>query len=319
MRSAQIEAWVLSIIERVENRQPIEDFRVELKAQWPIAKDAARQIAGHANAARSEQILWLIGVDEKGAKVPGVVPNDLASWYPAIQSEFDGLAPAVRDLNVPYKGMTVVALLFDTDRAPFVVKNPAGGRVSHEVPWRENTSVRSARRSDLLRLLVPMQKLPELEILSANLRVMKDDQTPPQELASWVLTVTYYGVISDDSRVVIPTHNCECEVLLENDVSPLTVFESNVAFGLRVPAEASLIQTSPAQAILNGPGQFYLEHTARTPRLGFEGWNKKYASARITLRPVHSERPIVQEFQLEPDMRHVSAATLAYWQWNRST
>ena len=63
MRRHEIEDWALRIIEQVESGQPNEDYRVELKAQWPDTREAARRIAGHANAAHGEPILWLIGVD----------------------------------------------------------------------------------------------------------------------------------------------------------------------------------------------------------------------------------------------------------------
>ncbi len=58
---------------------------------------------------------------------------------------------------MPFGSVIVVAMLFETDRAPFVVKNPAygtvgGDPVSLEVPWREGATTRSARRRDLLRL-----------------------------------------------------------------------------------------------------------------------------------------------------------------------
>lgn len=67
MRSAEIERWALEIARRVENQQPVEDSRVELKRAWPTNyANAARRIAGHANAARGEAVLWLIGIDETG-------------------------------------------------------------------------------------------------------------------------------------------------------------------------------------------------------------------------------------------------------------
>lgn len=51
MRSPeQVEAWVLSIVDRVRKKQRIEDDRVELKAEWPEIAKAARRVAGHANA-----------------------------------------------------------------------------------------------------------------------------------------------------------------------------------------------------------------------------------------------------------------------------
>jgi hypothetical protein len=64
MNPTQIETWALRVIERVEARQPNEDSRVELKREWPAQPNrAARQIAGHVNAARGEPVLWLIGLN----------------------------------------------------------------------------------------------------------------------------------------------------------------------------------------------------------------------------------------------------------------
>lgn len=71
-----------------------------------------------------------------------------------------------------------MALVFETDRAPFVVRNVAfgqvgGGSVSLEVPWREGATTRSARRHDLALLLFPLMKVPYAEIISASLTVTK--------------------------------------------------------------------------------------------------------------------------------------------------
>src|SRR5207237_7556722 len=101
-------------------------------------------------------------------------PQDVADWWPQVRACFDGLAPALVHLAVPTADGTVVGLLFDTTRAPFVVRNPAhgatgGGPVELEVPWRDGTAVRPARREDLVRLLVPLQQLPEVELLTCRL------------------------------------------------------------------------------------------------------------------------------------------------------
>ncbi len=53
--------------------------------------------------------MWLIGVDEKEG-VKGAQANELATWFPKIESHFDGLAPDHVDLNIPVDGRTVVAL-----------------------------------------------------------------------------------------------------------------------------------------------------------------------------------------------------------------
>ena len=82
------------------------------------------------------------------------------------------------DINVPVGGVTVVSLVFETDRAPFVVKNPnfnkTKDKIKFEVPWREGTSTRTAGRTDLLRLLVPITHKPEIEVLGGELTYGKN-------------------------------------------------------------------------------------------------------------------------------------------------
>ncbi|HET6977881.1 MAG TPA: hypothetical protein VFI24_16245 [Pyrinomonadaceae bacterium] len=168
MRNSEIERWTLEIIRRVENHQPVEDSRVELKRQWPTEHSkAARRLAGHANAARGERILWLIGVDEQAGAI-GADYQEASDWLNRLFSNFDQLSPNVYALNVPTNsGRTVVALVFETARAPFVVRNPHFGSrsddpISLEVPWRKGTEIRTATRADLLLLLSDASSLNAL-------------------------------------------------------------------------------------------------------------------------------------------------------------
>jgi hypothetical protein len=199
----------LSVVERVKLGQPIEDARVELKAEWPEAEKAARRIAGHANAARGAPILWLIGVDEKNG-VLGAPINELATWFPKVESRFDSLAPEHMDLNVPVDGRTVVALYFETERAPFVVKNAAfgqkgGGPVELEIPWRDGTSVRSARRSEMVRILSPLASSPEIEVLAAQLETMPQYGSGGQR-TMWELVLVLYLTAQPNTRTIVPDH-----------------------------------------------------------------------------------------------------------------
>ncbi len=268
MRPSQIESWALRVIERVNAHHPIEDTLVELKSSWPSDHPkTARQIAAHANAARGEPILWLIGVDEhKG--VVGADLNELSAWYPAIQARFDDLAPALTSLNVPTAGKTVVALQFDTDRAPFVVKNPAGGQVSLEVPWRDSNSTRSAGRSELLRLLVPLQELPIWEVLSGKLTVAPVPDDPNQE-GTWRLTLRLYVTPRRQQRVVLPFHRCEASFSIPPRF-PRTIFRA-VELGppyLPPPAYRDLsltIQSTPHEALVDGPGVLNLSAQVQSP------------------------------------------------------
>jgi hypothetical protein len=193
MRPSQIEAWVLRVVEALGKGAPTEDSQVELKAEWPDPKKAARQIAGHANAAHGEPILWLIGVDER-AGVVGADREELSKRWPQVESQFDGLAPRFVDLNIPVNGVTVVSLLMETDRAPFVVNNPAAN-MDKEVPWREGTRVRSARRADLIKLLEPLEKLPEVDLMWGR-------------FDKGVLMACLFIAPPRGQNLVIPVHRC---------------------------------------------------------------------------------------------------------------
>jgi hypothetical protein len=183
MRKSQIEAWALAAIERVGEGQRIEDSRVEAKAVWKDAIDLARRLAAHLNASRGEPILWLIGVDEDAGTVPGVDASEFSNWYSQLVACFDELAPEVVEVKVPFGGVTVDALYFETDRAPFVVKNQAGGQIEREIPWRDGQRTKSATRSQLLRLLTPVSLAPKLEVVTC--RTDAEKSTPPNGAAKW--------------------------------------------------------------------------------------------------------------------------------------
>lgn len=305
MNSRQIENWALKVIDCVKSGQPNEDFLVELKRDWIHGAKAARRIAGHANAARGENILWLIGVDEKEGVI-GAKTADLASWYPTVESFFNELAPRMIPLNVPVDGKTVVALLFETDRAPFVVKNPvygssSGGAVELEVPWRENTSIRSARRSDLIRLLTPLELLPEIEILDGYLTKTIEGEDSvgnyiPDELR---LSLELYIVPKSRNRIVIPFHRCQVEF----ETLGIPTIESiwvrlypargdHYGFGSTGRLGSLTIKSTLNEIIIDGPGKVSLEATVG--RLALPD-NSKICDVHISvhLLPTGANRPVV--------------------------
>ncbi|MBD2569358.1 hypothetical protein [Anabaena lutea] len=307
MNSRQIESWALRVIDCVKSGQPNEDFLVELKREWIQEYKAARRIAGHANAARGENILWLIGVDEeKGVDcVIGANAADIASWYPTVESFFNELAPRMIPLNIPVDNKTVVALLFETDRAPFVVKNqaygsPGGGSVELEVPWRENTSIRSARRSDLIRLLAPLELLPEIEILGhieltatiAGKDVLGNPY--PDELR---LNSELYIVPKSRERVIIPFHLCRVEF----EISGIPTFESNwislnpaggISIGRMTKPGSLTIESTAHEIIIDGSGKISLQATAQRPSLPEDAKNCDIRIS-IYLLPTGANRPVV--------------------------
>jgi hypothetical protein len=254
VKSHEIESWVLDIIDRVKTGQPIEDSRVELKSEWIPPEQAARKIAGHANAARGENILWIIGVDEKGKKISDADIKDLADWYPQLEKQFDGLAPKLlTDLNIPVEEKTVVALLFETDRAPFVVKNPKGGSPELEVPWREGTRTKSATRSDLIRLLSPIQKLPKFEVLNGSLT-----SDIKENFFSLKISLRMYVTIRSEAKIIIPFHQCQASFFIPECIEQTNFNKLNlkptgedvhIPIG-KEPSASSMSRSSGADTIL---------------------------------------------------------------------
>ncbi|MBI2845610.1 MAG: ATP-binding protein [Chloroflexi bacterium] len=290
MRPHQIENWVLSVIDRLEAGHPIEDSRVELKSKWTPPEKAARQIAGHANAVRGELILWIIGIDEDKGLV-GAQFEELSEWIAQVNAQFDQLHPPMMSYNVPVKDKTVVALVFETDRAPFVVKNPAhgkpeGGPVELEVPWREGTAVRSARREELLRILSPLQSLPKLEVLGATLmawRAIPPITSSPFEF-TWALDLDLY-IEGTKNDVIIPFHRCKASFEVPGSIG---VTESGrVSLDSRSPVT---IETTYHEALISGPGMLVLR--AAGPRSDLATTYDHEAQVRAHLLPVDAERSV---------------------------
>jgi hypothetical protein len=173
--TTQLEAWGNNIVQAVSVRGYQEDDRVEFKSAWIDPKKAARRIAGAANAGRGADLIWIIGVDTRKAQpFTDPAPNELAQWLPAVKSCFvDAHTPVFRAFQIPAGDHTCFALAFDSEEAPFLIRNPSKGTqstevIEFEVPWREGTLVRSARRGELLSILYRRGPLPDFELLSAS-------------------------------------------------------------------------------------------------------------------------------------------------------
>jgi hypothetical protein len=169
----EVELQARQAIARAKAGKQSESSIVELKSVWIPKNDlgkTARRIAALANAAHGQPVIWVVGVDEGNGTVVGADEMELANWWPQMKSKFDSVAPTMLH-NAPFEidGLTVVALCFDTARAPFVVKCTSCGYVEREIPWREGNSTRSASRDEVLRMLKPMVELPHIEIRDASL------------------------------------------------------------------------------------------------------------------------------------------------------
>lgn len=207
MRKQQVELRAQRAIERALAGGPDEDGFVEFKSIWPEPEKVFRQLAGHANAAGGQPILWVIGVDAASRRVVGVNRDELSTWLAKVQSHFDDRAPALITnviVSVADDVPPVVALLFETDDGPYVVKH-AKGTQDLEVPWREGTGTRSARRRDLLRLLVPTLQRPTVEEVSGTLSFSQ----PMSSTSRWGGVVKLFFAPATEGAITVPLHRCK--------------------------------------------------------------------------------------------------------------
>jgi len=291
VRPSELEAWALLVADAAVRGDPIEHDRVELKTTWPeTPAAAARRLAAHANAAGGETVLWLIGVDERARAVRGAEPNELANWLPAVQAQFRGPTPSLlRQGSLRHSGHQIVALLFATDRAPYVVLNPASGKpeagpVELEVPWREGTRTRSAHHEDLIRILEPAARVPTIEPLRASVTVSDHPSINPGPFYWWDITAHLYFTSRNDRRVVIPLHHCA--VALQADDQPLDAIAHHLILerppkrGLpwdasppanhEMPGDSITVTATESELVLDGPGAVRLRAviTSKIPAFG---------------------------------------------------
>jgi hypothetical protein len=250
---------------------------VEAKSTWIAGDKAARRIAGHLNAIGGGRVLWIFGVAETG-DVIGASAEEFSNWWPSVLGHFDGPAPSPTEVIVHHEAGSFLAVGFSGYQPPYVVRNPSygaagGGPVALEVPWREMTRVRSARHVDLIRILAPRARLPEIEVLKATLELKgtyepTSDQFLPVEstgTGSWSFHATIYCVPADERPVVFPDHRTNVHL---SQVSGLHV-------PLRVLSRSkndSMILLSGIDRVANGPSRIEL-----------------MASAEYDMRPIENE------------------------------
>jgi hypothetical protein len=303
MKSLEIEAWALRIIDAVKNNAPHEDSRAECKMSWIPPKKAARRLAAHANAAGGEPILWLVGL-ERNQGIVGASQSELSNWWSSVQSEFNEVSPTLTDLLIPVGAKTVVALLIDTDRAPFVVKAQDGYL---EVPWREGTKTNSARRSDLVRLLAPTIKLPHFEVMGGSVELHQQKDEPRY---FWKVRLDGYILPRDERRVVFPFHYAHMTL---KGVGPRPIGFVQPTFHLPVlivrgaESPSVTLRLTNSEMIVDGAGSFTMAsegHFLDPPTLEGE------AELTAYLRPAASSVVAVMKADLT---KYDKVGTLMAW------
>ena len=280
MTRGQLLARCLPILEAAEEGSPVEDSFVELKSALPQDAKAARAIAGSANAAAGEPVIWLVGVDEKRHEVIGASKDELSTWYPRLEHHFDGPPPRLSIVeNIPIRNRVVVAMVFETSEAPYVLQR---GSDSRDIPWREGNRTVSAHRADLLRILAPAFTIPvpRVDVVSARFRVERDRGN---RVSRTILFVDLYVKPASDGTVVFPRHDCTVSIR-RNTASdaPLMadevwLIESKAESG-EVPADLSFTRPGPCVLMAFFDSTFVMD--------GEE------AMVSITLCPVGAPQPV---------------------------
>lgn len=291
MKRNQLEAWVSDIVHELLAGRYREDTRVEFKTKWPEdGTRTARRIAGHANFCSPDSILWIMGVNEKARCLVPLEHGDAAPWFQSIQTEFDeGVWPDPMDLQVPVEGGSVHAILFETDRAPYVVKNAFFGQtkgegVQREVPWREGTSIRSAHRRELLRLLADVTVLPDFDVVSAWAQVPTAAPLSDVRLVVQSLVLPRHA---NESIAFVP-HRCTGSVRLGSAEHPVTQVE------IWRSGEPEL--SGRYGVVVERAAQISIGVTFRLGERQFE--NTGTGSVRLVLPVVRANNPAVVELRL---------------------
>lgn len=303
MTPNQIESWALRVADDIVCGRPVEDLRVEVKLRWPIDfNKAARRIAGQSNAAHGGPILWIIGIDEEKKEVLGADRQEMADWLPRIQAEFCELAPTVTHLNVVFNGTTIVALVFDTDRAPFLVKNPAFGKsetpVSFEVPWREGTKVRTATRADLFRMLTPLESLPSVDPISMSLLAKEAGHNS----LHWIVKVVMYISSRVRSEMIFPFHLCSASIDF-GDHSRRILFTGQLMEQYPEPQDnkRTTIRGTSTEIIIPSAGMVIFKAYAETTLNEVQDDGENIAQIGVNLVQTHDDRPIFISGSVNPN------------------
>jgi hypothetical protein len=194
-----------------------------------------------------------------------------------------------------------------------VVDNICGRKLVEPNVWREATSVRRPKRSDLIKLLSPIQYLPDIEILygiltftdnpeysklsSDELKYPDPEEGIPSQYI-WNLFVEMYIEPKTELRVVIPFHKCQVDLYIGNNSfekslsgiymqPPFNVITDILTKTKRKEILSQTIKETGTEILIEGPGKVQL--TAKIPEWSYpiilEGQVPESVSVDIFLTP----------------------------------
>ncbi len=270
VRRAQLELRVLAAVDALRRGERVEDDLIECKRVWPDPVKAPRQLAGSANRAAGEPIIWIIGVDEDTGQVHARGADDPANWWAQVGKRFDQTPPDLLHHATVHVGTeeTVVALAFRTDAAPYLVTT-SGGSPEREVPLRVGTSTRSAHRHELLRILRPATTVPPADLLEAHVTATWHGATPttderPSRTECTTLggSAKIYLEYVGSRAIVLPAHRMRAmltsgEITLSLEASVSAPYHSSDS--PPPPPPPFGVTTTRDGVVCTGPGGFLVE------------------------------------------------------------
>ena len=190
-------------------------------------------------------------------------------------------------------GHPLLAIPFDTQQVPFVVKTDKGGVPERWVPWWDGTSVRSATRDELIRLLSPLTTMPDFEVLGALAKIDKDTHVKVNNklLPELHLYIRIYVTPLSSERLIFPHHRCSVALLDESNRQIVTA--DSVEFLVPPPVSRTL-HASSSELLVGGPGLFEVKGT-----VGLESPLPKGFLLHTRINPSHLDRTAALTVRLE--------------------
>jgi len=297
----------IAIIEMVKNNRPVEDDYVEIKRHVHDPFKIAQRIGGHANAARGEEILWIIGLDEHTGEIYDTNLGELTVFIAAINKYFDDITPKINILNIVYEGKSVIALNIETNRSPYVVKIQPEDKYLPEfyLPWRQGTGHRAAKREDMFKVFLEESFRPELEKMADGGYLNYTNNTKQSKV---FIHGRLYYYVTPKNETFIPYHRSNVEIRITRDrelVYSYTCQLSRIQIplqrqGARVTNNASV---GDYQAIVHLPGMLEFcidERIIEGALLEFKENDLRGTELRIKmdLGLVYTEKRITEELEM---------------------
>ncbi|MHB8744076.1 MAG: hypothetical protein ACYC9L_13230 [Sulfuricaulis sp.] len=241
----------------------IEDAGLELKGPPPGPQHKAAQLAGAANASGGDPIVWVFGIADDGRFID-IKGFDFDDWFAKMPGQFDGPYPEATTVWLEHEGHAILAASFRTDHVPYVVKRNADPR-QRETPWREGSLTRTATRSELIRMLLPLARLPRIEVLGASIAF----EPQPGQQSDLLKNVSFGAELFiepvDTAGFHLSQHRCEVTLRLgeHSFSSPVSTVSLQATEHTRFPQTAGVYPTAAGLQIQRA-GSFAI-HTKPVP------------------------------------------------------